>query len=532
MRETATPSSFEKIGTDIFETIARYFPVTSASDEFYYFPQVQPEKRQWHTWDLFSVADVEAAAAELLVGEAGLEKLVRNKEELPQIDPATRIDISLLRRVTRTLIEQLTEVRAWESQPTWHLTIACIGMAEAIESEDPAAGHHRAEGLAAFLDQAGRALKNVPALFRELGLEMVADTRKFFLLLKLGLPELKHALSALDRFEETLRYISPRSNFLLPRELITLIVRSHLNCCTDFEELENVLDKEVREMHRTIATITGQKVSGGTLEAAIDAIPHPRIGSGGLLELYREEVERLGRHCLEKRLVSSELYRSCPVRVRPVPSFLSATRTASSYSIPPGHPPAGGVFYVINTDRREESGKGYQREYKILSAHETYPGHHLLDIHRWSLKRSFRRAVEQPVFYEGWACFSEEIMRMTGYFKAPHEQLLLARRRLWRAIRGKIDLGLQTGRMNLAVAARHLTDTGMPEKDAMAVARRYPLNPGYQLCYTAGIRRFLDLFDRWGRNNLQRFVMTVLTQGEIGFDNLEKVLEEDMGRHE
>mgnify|MGYP001827561081 CR=1 FL=1 len=532
MRETETPSSFEKIGTDIFETIARYFPVAAASDEFYYFPQVQPQKRQWHIWDLFSTDAVEAAGKELLAGEAGLEKLTHNKEQLPRIDPGTRIDISLLHRVTRTLIDQLIKVRAWESQPTWHLTIACIGLAEAIESEDPAAGHHRAEGLADYLDQAGRALKNVPALFRELGLEMVAGTRKYFLLLKPGLPELKYALSALDRFEETLRHISPRSNFLLPRKLVRLIVHSHLNCCTDLEELENILDKEIQEMRRFIATINGQQVSGSALEAAISAIPHPRIGAGGLLELYREEVERLGRHCLEKRLVSSELYRSCPVRVQPVPSFLSATRTASSYSIPPGHPPTGGMFYVINTDRREESGKGYQREYKILSAHETYPGHHLLDIHRWSLKRPFRRAVELPVFYEGWACFSEEIMRLTGYFKAPHERLLLARRRLWRAIRGKIDLGLQTGSMGLAEAARYLVDSGVPDKDAKSIARKYPLNPGYQLCYTVGIRRFLDFFDRWGRKNLQRFVMTVLTQGEIGFDNLEKVLEQDMGNHE
>ena len=49
---------------------------------------------------------------------------------------------------------------------------------------------------------------------------------------------------------------------------------------------------------------------------------------------------------------------------------------------------------------------------------------------------------------------------------------------------------------------------------------KYTLNPGYQLCYTLGLRRFLDLFDRYGRDNLQDFVQTVLNQGEILFADL------------
>jgi uncharacterized protein (DUF885 family) len=225
--------------------------------------------------------------------------------------------------------------------------------------------------------------------------------------------------------------------------------------------------------------------------------------------------------------VSSSLYRRCPVRVLPVPPFLSATRTASSYSIPPGSPPDGGVFYVINADRAAESSKGYQREYQILASHEAYPGHHLLDIHRWSLKSKVRRAVEQPVFYEGWACFAEEIMRETGYFKSTGDHLLMARRRLWRAVRGKVDLGLQTGRMPFAEAVRRLAETGIPTEDAKSAARKYPLNPGYQVCYTAGVHRFLDLYQNYGENDLPGFVRTVLGEGEIDFGDLEQVLAKD-----
>jgi uncharacterized protein (DUF885 family) len=166
----------------------------------------------------------------------------------------------------------------------------------------------------------------------------------------------------------------------------------------------------------------------------------------------------------------------------------------------------------------------------MLVAHETYPGHHLLDVHRWSLPKQIRRVVERPLFYEGWACFAEELIRRTGYLHTPQDRWLLARRRLWRAIRGQVDLGLQTGRLDLSSAARRLAETGMNLDDARSAVRKYPLNPGYQSCYTAGVRGFLDLYERYGRSNLPSFVATVLGQGEIGFENLEKVF--TLGRPE
>jgi len=174
---------------------------------------------------------------------------------------------------------------------------------------------------------------------------------------------------------------------------------------------------------------------------------------------------------------------------------------------------------------RSKAQQGYLREYRMTCAHETYPGHHLLDVSRWSLTRACRRAVEQPIFYEGWACFAEELMRLTGYFSEPGDQLLLAKRRLQRAMRGKVDIGLQTGTMNISTATRYLKETGISTEQAMSSVRKYTLNPGYQLCYTLGLRRFLDLFERYGRDNLQNFVQTVLAQGEIHFTDLEKTLQ-------
>jgi hypothetical protein len=422
-----------------------------------------------------------------------------------------------------TLVEQLTSVRAWEVQPTWHLTIVCVGLAEALASGDPEAPHRRAAGLAEFIDRAAAALKNVPALFRDLGLEMVVGTRGFLFGLQPQLPELAAAHPALDRLEAALTRLPVRRRYRLPRELFEQVVKAHLQMHLDCRELEELLDREIREMWELLEEIAGTSLTAAGLERAIERLPQPPWRDEGILGVYEREVTRLARHCVAKGLVTEALVSQCPVRVAPVPPYLSPIRAASSYSIPALHPPTGGVFYVINADRPAERLKGYQREYRMLVAHETYPGHHLLDVHRWSLLKEIRRVVEHPLFYEGWACFAEELIRQTGYLHTPQDRLLLARRRLWRAMRGQVDLGLQTGRLDLPSAARRLAETGMNLDDARSAVRKYPLNPGYQSCYTAGVRGFLDLYERCGQSDLPSFVATVLGQGEIGFENLEKV---------
>ncbi|UCH22869.1 MAG: DUF885 family protein [Deltaproteobacteria bacterium] len=523
--------SVENTGAKIFETVAGNFPLASASDEFYFFPQVQSNRSKRKRWDSFTEDTISDVIKKLAVNVRKLDILTPKDSESELTDLETRIDLSLLKRITRTLIEQLTEVRAWETQPTWHLTIACVGMAQAMGSRDPAAKHEQAKELPVFFDQAGLALRQVPVLFRELGLEMVAATREYLVLLEQRVPEVKAALVALDRFEEKVRQVTTRSNFLLPVELLERIVRFHLNCNASLQDMNQELDQEIQEMQVTIRDLIGSSTSDLCRSKAFDKIPLPEADSNGLLGVYRKEVRRLAEHCLANELVSRDIYHACPVRVEPVPSFLSAIRTASSYSISPRYPPTGGVFYVINANDPAEARKGYQREYRILSAHETYPGHHLLDSLRWSLKRPIRRGIEQPLYYEGWACFAEEIMHQTGYFTTSSDRLLLARRRLWRAIRGKVDLGLQTGAMDLKMAASYLSKAGIRIKDAISAARKYTLNPGYQLCYTIGLRRFLDLFQRYGQQNLKDFVAVVLSQGEIDFQDLNLILKQAFGDH-
>lgn len=536
---TNISSSAEAVASEMFESLARNFPIACASDEFYYFPQAQLSAPRWRTWDRFSPENITAFVRRLSAWEDRLNSLsaalgsARDGKSFLE----TQTDMAMLQKLARTLREQLSEVRTWETQPTFYLMIVCIGLAEAVTSADASAKHDRAETLPAFLEQAGHNLRQVPALFRDIGLEMVPDTRKYLVTLieQENLSELKPALIALEGFEQAIRDVSVRENFLLEPDLLERVYRSHINTGMDIHEIRRETDLEIRQMQQIMneaarSILSGRsskQLSGQALwSEAVRHIPMPAVGKEGLIGLYRDEVSRLANHCLDNGLVSRERFASCPVHIAPVPAFLSAIRTASSYSIPPGHPPVGGVFYIINAHSPEEARQEYHREYRILSAHETYPGHHLLDISRWSLPQPVRQVVEQPVFYEGWACFAETLMRETGYLSEPWDLLLLAKRRLWRAIRGKVDVGLQTGTMDIPTAARCLNEIGVPMSRAVSSAQKYPLNPGYQICYTIGLRRFLELFEQHGRDDLQHFVQTVLNHGETGFESLSERLED------
>jgi len=197
-------------------------------------------------------------------------------------------------------------------------------------------------------------------------------------------------------------------------------------------------------------------------------------------------------------------------------------RSNAAFSMPPGHPPGGGTFFILDTG----PGAAIPPDHRLLTAHETYPGHHLLDTCRWRHPRPVRRHLEFPIFYEGWASFAEELLFETGFFEGAVDRLLMAKRRFWRALRGQVDLDIHMRRRSLDGAAALLTSHGLSARRAAAMVRRYSLKPGYQLAYSIGRRRFKRLWTafRQREGDPAVFARRVLAQGEIGFDHLAQQL--------
>jgi uncharacterized protein (DUF885 family) len=508
----------EQLAEQIYQQIARQFPVCCASDEFYFFPQVPGDGNDRWSWDDFSPARLETFAARSRQWEADLGLLMQN---IPS--HAERIDAELLRRMLKSLREQLLEISPQRSQPTFHLNIVVAGLTQALEDGDPDAWSSRIAGLPAFLQQAGRLLDQVPHAFLEPGRKMLADLELWITRLEQNGHTVGTGLAALGEFAQSLEKKSAGDSFAFPPALYERLVTDHLGCGGDLAVIERELNSEYTEMFELLTGEAGRLVPGQDWQLLEARIPFVEAPNGILLALYRSELLRLEAHVRGAGLVP-DLAGTLQPELADVPAGMAAIRASDAYSARVGHPSRGGTFYFYQETRKGSGQVGRSLEYRITAAHETWPGHHLLDCCRWNLPRAIRRPLESPLCYEGWACFAETLLVETGYFDGPWDRFLLARRRLERAARGLIDLGMQTGRLTFTAAAELLVEAGYAPLAAANVVPKYALRPGYQVCYTLGLRRMLRLREQCRRLDAGDFARRVLQQGEIGFPALENVL--------
>jgi hypothetical protein len=330
------------------------------------------------------------------------------------------------------------------------------------------------------------------------------------------------ALPALERFSDKLSdQVQSDEQVVLPAGAYEKLLRDHLAMDLGLKDIEEIIDREYLEMSQVLSELSqklspnkGKQPSVPGWTDIYESLPEPDIKAINKTVLYRTEIECLRKHCRDHGWIPENIDDICPVQVSSLPPYLAAIRSASSYSISPDAPVTGGTFFVLENLQATGQYQEDLREYRMLTAHETWPGHHLLDACRLHLVRKIRRFVEQPLFYEGWACFAEELCNMTGYFTSPGDRLILAKRRFWRAARGKVDIGINTGKLNILAAGELLKKAGVPLEQALSSVRKYTLNPGYQLCYTVGLVKFVELFKKHDHLTIPEFVKAVLLNGE------------------
>ncbi|HKL26777.1 MAG TPA: DUF885 family protein [Desulfuromonadales bacterium] len=518
-------AAVSEIAHRAYRVIAGRFPICAASDEFYFFPQVVDEQRNWSFWDDFSADSIEKVAHDLRLLEHELEK-----SRAGPLGRDARIDADLVRSVLQTLREQLVDVAPHRSQPTFHLTVVAAGLAEALAAEPPA-WTARLAGLPPFLKRAASCLDRVPRLFLRSGREMLTDLLAWTDQLQRSGRETGALRPALATFGAALDKISGTDDYRMSEGLLARLVDSHMACGLTIEQATADLTLEFHDMQNVLESEASRLAAGLDWREVERRLPFCTAPEGSLLKLYALELERLERHCREHGLVPENLVRSQNLQLKNVPAQLEAIRASDAYSATPGYPPQGGTFYVLSCRAQGPEGKiGRSLEYRMTAIHEAWPGHHLLDQARWSLNREVRRPIEHPLFYEGWACLAEELMARTGYLDGPWDRFLLARRRIARAARGLVDLGLQVGSMTLEQAIELLVRAGYRPGEARRVIPKYLLRPGYQLCYTIGLRQGLQLLEAHDRQEIGPLVRKVLAHGEVGFERLAKILADETGR--
>ncbi len=511
-------SKLAQIAGDLIGTLTARFPVCMASDEFHYFPQARADLPDWSRWDDFSpdaVGDI-------------ITRLSHWKRRLEGLHPAAlslddAMDADMLRRVARTLGEQLERSGVVTAQPTFYLTVIGIGLAEAIEA-GPQALRARLRLLPAFIDQARRNLTRPPRLFRDLGIDMLGKQQAWLASLPLTSVDRAPIDAAYRRLNAHLQQADVRENVLPPVDLYARIASHHMGCRLQPEDIARELAAEIAETRSILELAAAARAPGLAWQTVIENMPRPSPSRGGIRALYQHTISQLARHCREQGIVGARMDRQCPVAVRPIPAYLRPVRSNAAYSMSPHHPPRGGTFFILETGTDPSTSP----DYRLLTAHETFPGHHLLDTYRWSHARPVRRHIEFPIFYEGWASFAEELMFETGFFSGPADNMLMAKRRFWRAIRGQVDFDIHMRRRTPDAAVADLVAEGLAPHRARAMVNRYCLKPGYQLAYTMGRRQFRKFYGDAcsGRKDPVSFARRVLAQGEVGFDHLEQVLRE------
>jgi hypothetical protein len=535
-------SEVTRIADEYFSLLARAFPVMCASDEFHFLPRVQKAGEYLERLDDLSqeaIANVVEKVHDLDTRLNQLPKVTNFEEE---------IDRQLLLHNMAGLLIELEEANSWRHNPLLYLKVGCIGVDHALnkpctaESECLRRAAERIAALKRLLKEAAENLDTIPGPYYRTALAMTGDAQRYFeeILRKLALKgneaELEgpcqEAQEALSAFASELRAVGPAPAEAVRPVSVEELVQRHFGCTRTLEEIYAIAEEEwqdnLEEMDKLRHRIDASRDWLQLYESY-------RPTSGEELDLFRhygDEIVGLREFCSGLDLLGGVSDQQ--VVLAETPTYLLSVRSGASYSSPLSlNPLEQAIFYITN---RSSNGNSHMdklrrqrlhREYRFLTAHETYPGHHLLDSVRRSLDNPIRRQVESPLFYEGWAYYAESILAERGWVREPLELLVDCKRRLWRAARCLIDVGLTLHKLTREKAADLLVSVGFAADEAMGQVERFRLNPGYQLCYSLGKYEILELRRRFQpRLGWVSFHRLLLDGGELPFNLASWRLEE------
>lgn len=177
--------------------------------------------------------------------------------------------------------------------------------------------------------------------------------------------------------------------------------------------------------------------------------------------------------------------------------------------------------------------------------HEGFPGHHLQTGVQMSLEEHTSRLQRVWVWYsgsgEGWALYSERLMRELGYFEKPEYVFGMLASEILRACRVAIDIGMHLDltipegqpfhpgeKWSFETAVEMMTDyAGQLPDYARSEVTRYLGWPGQAPAYKIGERVILDLREerkaKLGSDfDLKQFHADLLEAGPVGLDLLQE----------
>jgi uncharacterized protein (DUF885 family) len=218
-----------------------------------------------------------------------------------------------------------------------------------------------------------------------------------------------------------------------------------------------------------------------------------------------------------------------PYGVRAMPAHLGAGQ-AEFYSGPALDGSRPGWFNANTLAYRARPTWGME----TLLCHEAVPGHHLQIARASELQQLplFRRDSGYTAYVEGWALYAETLGADIGLYADPYSRFGHLQSVIFRAARLVVDTGLHAKGWARQQAIDYMVDrTGEDADYVAAEVDRYYSSPGQALAYMIGQQKIVELRERSRRKlgdrfDVRRFHQTVLDQGALPLDVLERVIDE------
>ncbi len=523
------------IARDYFIYLGKNLPQQCLSDEFYFLPRVEAAIQH--------IAVLDDLHPEKIKEYIHHVRNLLNKIPSEETDILEdEIDCSFLRQSMRSFIREFDRAKVWQKDPTLYIKIPLFSMENCLTQEDLPDDQVK-DNLANLFSQIpaflALALENIrfsSQVALEVAVDMTWDAIRFFRedvptfisLYMDGDRDLDarrvEALEGWETFRKGLHEVPYRISHSIGEEGLMDIFHTSLSYHRTPEEILERARFIFRETLDKLNTLAMKIDDRKTWKQLTDVKISPNVSPEEVLRIYRREVHSL------RRFFSSRDILSFPpgeeILVLHTPSYLLSLRATASYKAPPtgafGKP---GRFFI--TPGMADPGPVVTHS-PYLAAHETYPGHHILDHIRIHHSNPIRRQIESPLYYEGWACYGEQLLDEVGYVRDPGLELIGLKRQLWRSLRAILDIELHSGKITPDRAVEKIESIGFSKKRAQRQVRRFCLTPGYQSCYAMGLYEILKLRERFSPPlGIRAFHDVLLGGGQIPFSLIGKRMEKE-----
>jgi len=324
-----------------------------------------------------------------------------------------------------------------------------------------------------------------------------------------GTPEDQAALktatdAAVKAMQETVTWVegqraASKPTFMLGKDKFQRMLADTEMVTTPVEELERIGRADLASNQKLLGEACGRYAPGATIPACMAKMNADKP-VGGAVAGARAQLAGLKQFIIDKDIVT--IPGPEEAKVEEAPPY---NRQNAAYINIPGPYEKGlpSVYYIAPPDptwpkAEQDAFIPGKSDLLFTSVHEVWPGHFLNFLHANRAKDMFGRIFVGYAFAEGWAHYTEEMMRQKGVGGGGDEVMIgQLSNALLRDCRFLSAIGMHTGSMTQAQSYdlfvnQCYQDTG----NAKQQAARGTYDPAY-LNYTMGKLMIRKLRDDW-----------------------------------